>query len=236
MERKSSSVVRGQDNRERGLDSKAQEFAKREGSERLRAAKKALRGAVQRQAAALPPDYLAEADIKITARLLSLPAYRAAQCIFCYVSVEGEPDTRELLTEAFAAGKSVAVPRCLGGGIMEAVPIRSLEDLTEAGAYGIPEPDKGLPALSDEAAVFDLCIVPCVACDREGRRLGHGMGYYDRFLEREVAARGTACRAPEGLKIVSLCYERLLQERIPTESHDRPLDAVLSEVALYRRK
>ena len=189
-----------------------EEAARRDAKRRKRISLKKLREA-------LPEEYIRRADAGITTAVLQSGAFRDAQTVFCYVSVKGEPDTAVVIEEALQHGKQVAVPRCLGRGIMEAVVIRSREDLAETGAYGIPEPKEGLPVLAPDQ--FDLLILPCVACTRERVRLGHGMGYYDRFMER---AGGTS---------MALCYERLLQERLPEEPHDRRPDQVISEEAVY---
>lgn len=183
-------------------------------------AKRRRRALVKKQALALTEAYRREADAAIAASLISSGAFQRAHTVFCYVSVTGEPDTAAVIDAALEAGKQVAVPRCLGKGVMEAVCISSREDLTEQGTYGIPEPAAGLPVLQPEE--LDLLVVPCVACTRDGARLGHGMGYYDRFMEQ---ASGTAA---------VLCYEALLQEKIPEEPHDRRPDLVISENAVYR--
>lgn len=184
-----------------------------------RDAKRRKRAALKKQQGALSEEYIKEADAGIAAAVLQSEAFQTAQTVFCYVSVRGEPDTAVLIDEALRCGKQVAVPRCLGKGVMEAVLIKGREDLTNTGAYGIPEPGEGLAVL--DPGQFDLLIIPCVACTRECVRLGHGMGYYDRFMER---AGGTS---------MALCYERLLQERLPEEPHDRRPDQVISEESVY---
>ena len=189
-----------------------EEAARRDAKQRKRTVLKKLRES-------LTDDYIKKADAGIAAAVLQSEAFRTAQTVFCYVSVKGEPDTALVIEEALRCGKQVAVPRCLGKGVMEAVLIACREDLADTGAYGIPEPKEGLPVLPPDQ--FDLLIIPCVACTRERVRLGHGMGYYDRFLEQ---ADGTS---------MVLCYERLLQERLPEEPHDRRPDQVVSEESVY---
>ena len=184
-----------------------------------RDAKRRKRAALKKQQDALSEDYIKEADAGIAAAVLQSEAFQNAQTVFCYVSVKGEPDTAVVIEEALRRGKQVAVPRCLGKGVMEAVLIADREDLTGTGKYGIPEPREGLAVLEPDQ--FDLLIIPCVACTRERVRLGHGMGYYDRFMER---AGGTS---------MALCYEHMLQELLPEEPHDRRPDQVVSEEAVY---
>lgn len=195
-----------------------------------RDAKKRKRALVKKQAAALTEDYRRAADAKIAQAVIESEAFASARTIFCYVSVRTEPDTAAIMEAAWRAGKRVAVPRCLGKGIMEAVQIESRDDLTASGSFGIPEPAAGLPVIAPEE--LDFSVVPCVACTREGDRLGHGMGYYDRFME---AAGGHAEAAAAGAQAATavLCYEALLQEKIPVEPHDRRPDVVITEEGCY---
>ena len=184
-----------------------------------RDAKRRRRALVKRQREALTEEYMKDADAKIAAAVTGSEAFRRAEAVFCYVSVPGEPDTAPVIEAALEAGKQVAVPRCIGKGVMEAVLISSRADLCTGGKFGIPEPAAGLPVIEPES--LDLLLVPCVACTRSRARLGHGMGYYDRFMEK---ADGTS---------MALCYAQLLQERIPEEAHDRRPDIVVSEEAIY---
>lgn len=156
----------------------------------------------------------ASASAAIAGILLSDPAYRAAGTVFCYAATAGEPDTRAILADALASGKVLCVPKCIGKGIMKAVRISSLDDL-RPGAYGILEPCEGLPEVAPED--IDLAIVPCVAASSDGRRIGHGAGYYDRFL------------SPIGAKRICLCFKALLSEDIPMDAHDLLMDKVISE-------
>ena len=99
--------------------------------------------------------------------------------------------------------------------------LRQVTDLKELspGAYGILEPPAGSPSLSPDQA--DLAVIPCLTCSREGRRLGRGGGYYDRFLSRY---RGAA---------VLVCREKLLRQEIPFGLHDYPVPWVVTEAGLF---
>ncbi len=170
----------------------------------------------------LPADYKEGADRRIAELLWQTDEYREAHLIFCYVSRKDEADTRRILGQALADGKRVAVPVCRGRGEMEAWEIESLSELSE-GAYGILEPAKPLPVKPEE---IDLCLVPCLACDRDGRRLGYGGGYYDRYLKRvneNDRNRPKRCRA----KILCLCWETQVLQEIPAEAHDVLMDGLL---------
>ena len=155
-----------------------------------------------------------EAGEKITARVLSSPLYRKSFSLFVYVSTGREPDTHTLIEDAWEAGKKVYVPKCFGQGRMDAVRVFSWRDLSP-GKYGIPEPVRA-PADGPFPSI-DLAIVPCVCASRDGRRLGHGAGYYDRFL----AAHPMPC--------VCLCFHKLLWDDLPTGPLDKRMDAVVTE-------
>lgn len=168
---------------------------------------------------ALTDRYITEAGQRITEAVLASPDFTDARTVFCYVSTPREPDTRTLITEALSRGKTVCVPRCTGKGRMEAVRIRSLRDLEE-GAYGIPEPKNGSEAVRKD--IIDLCLIPCVSADPEGRRLGHGGGYYDRFLSGIHA------------KKICLCFDSMMSARLPEEPYDVRADRVVTECGMYR--
>ena len=176
--------------------------------------KQQLRATIRRLSAQLPFRYREAADRAIARHLLALPEYRSAGAVFCFVSAGREIDTRPILEQTLADGKMLCVPLCVADGIMELRAIRDLKELFP-GAYGILEPPADSPALSPDQ--IDLAVIPCVTCSREGRRLGRGGGYYDRFLAHY---RGAA---------VLLCRERLLRQEIPFGVHDYPIPWVLTD-------
>ena len=141
--------------------------------------KQQLRKTMRRLASQLSPRYRAAADEAIARHLLSLPEYRSAGTVFCFVSAGREIDTRPILERTLADGRTLCVPLCVTDGVMELRAVRDLKELSP-GAYGILEPPADSPALSPDQ--IDLAVIPCVTCSREGRRLGRGGGYYDRFL------------------------------------------------------
>ena len=179
--------------------------------------KKQLRKEMSALRETFPASWLRETGERMQRKLFSLPDWPAAERVFVYVSMEREPDTRMILGQALAEGKALYVPKCLGGGRMLAVRIRSLEELSP-GVLGIPEPESWTETC--EAADLDLMIVPCVCASRDGRRLGHGGSYYDRFL------------AGHEEKAVCLCFRRMLREDIPAEETDVRVPRVLTEEGL----
>ena len=180
----------------------------------LRESKKQLRKSVSALLKALPSSYRSAASERIQERVLSLPEYAGAESIFVYVNMPTEPETARIIAQAVADGKRLYVPKCIGKGEMLAVRIRSTEQL-RPGAYGIPEPVDCSETVEPEA--LDLIVVPCVSASADGRRLGHGAGFYDRFLERS-----------EG-KTVCLCFAKVMRSDIPVGEHDARMHRVISE-------
>ena len=151
---------------------------------------------------------------RITERVLHTKIYQQSKTVFSYCSSGDEIDTYPLLLDALAQGKKVCVPKTCGHGIMQARMIRCLAQLCP-GKYGISEPEDCCPVVSPEE--IDLCIVPCLAADCRGYRLGYGGGYYDRFLPQTSAAK------------MLLCEQSRVFDEIPVEEHDIPCDILITE-------
>ena len=182
--------------------------------------KQALRQQMAKLAETLPPDYLAHSDEEILKTLLALPAFQQAGTVFCYVSVGVEPDTRRLIEKLFEMGKTVCVPRCQKGGKMHACSISHFAQLLPAG-YGLLEPSQDAETVSP--GEIDLVVAPCVTAAEDGGRLGHGAGFYDRFLAL------THC------PVYCLCYGRLLQPEVPMGLYDCYMDLVITEQGTFPR-
>ena len=183
--------------------------------------KAALRREMLEVRNALSDAYIAQAGADMQKHLLASPLYTEADTVFLYVSTEKEPGTRLILRHALAVGKRVCVPKCVNRREMLAVRIRSLAELAP-GRMGIPEPAGGEETIGPEA--MDLIAVPCVAASLDGKRLGHGAGYYDRFLARADSRRA-----------VCLCFQRMLRDDIPMDEHDIWMPAVLTENGFAER-
>ncbi len=153
-------------------------------------------------------------DALIVSRLLALPEYRQAESVFCYASKGREIDTFPILENALANGKIVSLPKIIGKGLMEARWIASLRQLSP-GAFGVQEPGADQPQLAPNR--IELAIVPCLSCDLQGRRLGYGGGYYDRYLKQASCFK------------VALCREMSLAVKLPAEEHDVRMDVVITE-------
>jgi 5-formyltetrahydrofolate cyclo-ligase len=163
----------------------------------------------------IPADLKSEADRNILKHVVALGEYKDASLILAYVSKEYEADTRKLLRHAVDNGKKVAVPKTYSGGIMDFHRINDLSDL-EQGRLGILEPDVTRPKAENfENAV---CFVPAVVFDRRGHRVGHGKGFYDRFLSEN----------PDLCKI-GLAYGVCVTDEVPSERFDVAVDKLITE-------
>ena len=185
----------------------------------LNAQKQAARRAARQQLAQISPQEFSAIGAAMWQTLQAQPAWQSAQSVFCFVGALHEPDTMPILQGALSAGKQLLVPRIAGPGQMQLVPLQSLEQL-QPGAFGILEPPQALPAVPAGSGV-QLAVLPCLAATRSGARLGHGGGYYDRFLANYSGQR------------LILCPEALLAQSLPTGPLDEPAQAVLTENALY---
>jgi len=159
----------------------------------------------------------------ICRRVAALPAFARARSLMAYVAVRNEVNSGALIRLALDGGKRVALPATVPEKKLM-VPRQVLEypGALKTGAYGIPEPDPGSAVLPPEE--LECLIVPGVAFDREGYRLGFGQGYYDRFMTR--LARGAVT--------IGLGYEWQVCGSVYPSSHDWPLDYVVTEEKVRR--
>ena len=176
--------------------------------------KAALRAALRRQAADLTPEERRDSDAALFARFLALPQVAQAETILLYHGMGTEPDTKQLLAPLWAAGKRLALPRCTGPRAIEARVITPSTPLHRH-RYGMWEP--GAECLLVEPEELDLILVPGLAFDKQGGRLGQGGGFYDCYLPRCTALT------------VALCRSCFLLEHVPREEHDCRVAGILTE-------
>lgn len=162
------------------------------------------------------------------AHLLASPLWRQARGVALYVSLPDELDTAPLLDAAWQAGKTLYLPRVRQQyGLMDFVAVRGREEL-RPGPFQLLEPLDDLPGFGPEEAgtAFrpDVFIVPGLGFDRQGRRLGFGGGYYDRFLSAVRAQDDAGQRA-----FVGLCYHCQLQEELPAEPWDERMTHICTD-------
>jgi 5-formyltetrahydrofolate cyclo-ligase len=167
------------------------------------------------------PEAASAAAHAAAAHLAGSPELRAARRVALYAALPGELPSRPLYQTARDAGKALLWPRVGGPAGLEFAPCARWEDL-RAERYGVLAPAPEHPALP--LAAGDLVLVPGLAFDGRGRRLGRGGGYYDRAL----------CAAPGGVVAVGVGFDFQRIEEVPAGPDDAPVAAVLTETGVWR--
>ncbi len=173
--------------------------------------KQELRNMIRQRKRAMTPEEIQRRSDALRERFLRTDAYRQARTIYGYLPYNQEVRTVPILEQALRDGKKVAVPKVYG----DEMKFICLDDLTQVakGYAGIPEPIADGPVAMDETA---LVLMPGLAFDPQGRRIGYGGGFYDKFLRREP-----------NHPTLALCYSFQMLEHLETEEFDIPVDCVL---------
>lgn len=177
--------------------------------------KAALRQRMMALRKALPPEDAAWASARATEHLLAQPEL-SSEAVCCFVSFRREIETRPVLQALLDRDIAVGVPRMVADYGLECRRIRSLDELVP-GPFGVLTSDG--EDLGDRVGAV---VTPGLAFTPEGGRLGFGAGYYDRYLGRLDA------------KALGFGFERQLVPELPTEDHDHPLHAVVTEAGVHR--
>jgi len=186
----------------------------------LEAEKDRLRTLLRARRAALSPDRARQAGDRIAAHLARSEAFRAAERLGLYAATDGEPSLDAVFEVARGAGKQLTFPKCEEDGRLCFYTVGRIEAL-EPGRFGLLEPAAGSTRVDLNA--LQIVLMPSVAIDDRGVRLGRGGGWYDRTFAR--TDRG----APRLLAIVH-AFQRV--DRVPSHPHDRAVDGILSEAGL----
>ena len=173
--------------------------------------KQALRKMIREKKRAMTEAQIEEASARLAQLLYRSPLYRQATTIYGYLPYNQEVRTVPMLEQALAEGKRVAVPKVYG----DEMRFLYIDDLSrvEKGYAGIPEPVDDEPVAKDPTA---LVLMPGLAFDKAGHRIGYGGGFYDKFLSAE----------PDH-PTLALCYGFQMLDELPTEEFDIPVDCVL---------
>ena len=184
--------------------------------------KPTLRKRMKATLAAMSPEQAAAQSLRACQRLIACPEFRQAQVVMLYMPIPREVDCLPAALAAWQAGKTVLLPRVLWES-RRLLPLlcNSLDDEFITGSFGIPEPAGGDPWPVER---IDLVLVPALAYDRRGGRLGRGGGLYDRFLAQD-RRRAVAC---------GLGFAQQVLDELPTLEHDYPVDMLVSDMEVLR--
>ncbi len=182
--------------------------------------KSEIRGQVRARLKAMDPAMVAAASVRLVSAVTGLAEWRAARSVLLFVPLPDEPQVFPLLDLAFGAGKQVALPAFdPGDGVYAARLIRDPEADLVTGRFGVREP--GTACHLVPVATLDFAVVPGLAFTKDGRRLGRGLGFYDRML---ASFRAVSCGV--GLD------EQLVSE-LPVEPHDVKLSYVATPARVW---
>ena len=173
--------------------------------------KKALRATIRQRKRAMSEEEIVTKSQKLYELLMETDLYKNAKTFYGYMPYNQEVRTVPMLEQALRDGKRVAIPKCYGSEMK----FIYLDDLTkvEKGYANIPEPIEDGPIADDPTA---LVLMPGMAFDPQGHRIGYGGGFYDKFLAAE----------PDH-PTLALCYDFQMMPHLETEEYDIPVDCVL---------
>jgi 5-formyltetrahydrofolate cyclo-ligase len=186
-------------------------------SDDLKRRKRALRREVRARRDALPPEERERLGQAVARNLLALPQVRRASTVMAFSSFGSEVDTGPIIEQLARDRRRVVLPRVEGRTIVP-VGYRS-GDPVKPLSFGAVEPAGGDPVRPEE---IDVVVVPGLAFDRRGHRVGYGGGFYDRFLGR---------LRPDALT-VGICFSFQVVDEVPHGRGDRPVDLVVTEEGL----
>ncbi|MBI2653813.1 5-formyltetrahydrofolate cyclo-ligase [Candidatus Woesearchaeota archaeon] len=175
--------------------------------------KNQLKESILQKRNSLSKEEILEKSNKIKNNLFNLEQYKKSKIVMFFVSFGSEVHTHDMIKEALKS-KTVIVPKVVHHEIEPSV-IIDFDNLVPSGKFKIPEP---IEAMKIAYKNIDLILVPGIAFDKEGHRIGYGFGYYDRFLRR----------VPKAIKI-GLAFDLQIVDKIPREMHDVPVDLIVTE-------
>jgi 5-formyltetrahydrofolate cyclo-ligase len=186
----------------------------------LEAEKRELRRRMLSRRAAVSHERAREVGDRIAAHVVETDEFRGARTVALYAATGGEPDLRGLLDRGAFAGKRMLLPRCEQDGRLAFCEVHSGSELVR-GRYQLLEPPPAAPRV--ECRSIDFVLVPSVAVDARGVRLGRGGGWYDRSFPP---------RAAGGPILVAAIHDFQHVEQVPGDAWDRAVDGFVSERGL----
>lgn len=188
----------------------------------MKSTKKSLRKEALRWRRSLQANEVDILSRQIVTKTLSFVHYNQANTVMAFLSMPDEPQMNDIIENAWLCGKTVCVPHLQADwGMMDAAILHGFNELI-TGKLGLAVPDPNHLKLAN-AADIDLVLVPGVAFDKQGNRLGMGAGYYDRFLPKVERA-----------VLAGVCFSMNVLDYIPTEQYDLPMHYLITELGIVR--
>ena len=178
--------------------------------------KKLFRADIKQKILAIPEQEKEIISKKIFDFLIQIPLYKKAEKIALYYSDKFEVDTCGLIEYSITQNKEVYLPKCGDDGRLQFYRVFSLDGLS-LNCYNIPEPSVGKEYMGN----FDVVTVPGLCFGLNGKRMGRGKGYYDKFLKNKKETK------------IALYYHQLLSDDIPTDGGDVPVDIIISQKGVF---
>lgn len=197
------------------------------------------KAAIRRQILAarreISPAVLAESSNRVWRQISNLDEYKRAWKVHCYISLPGEVQTEQMIRDCWESGKEVYLPVQIPGEGKLLMGRYSPGDQLIPGPYGVWEPAES-KITSLPPAELDLILVPGVAFDSRGNRLGYGKGYYDAFLSDAGITKNPDQVRPDGVTAIGLALDFQIIDYIPVSDFDVPVGVIVTERKTIRRE
>ncbi len=177
--------------------------------------KEAIRKKHLKKRKQISKESLEQKSKKIAEQLFCTEEFNSAKTIMVFVPIKNEPETRSIIEKAWQQNKRVCVPLTdFSSNEIFPIEINDFSELEEK-KFGLLEPKNTVKKI--DASEIDLVLVPGIAFDKKGNRVGYGKGFFDRFLEK------TNCCT------IGLCFEQHLEKKLPVEPHDKRVKKIITE-------
>lgn len=194
--------------------------------------KRDLRNDMQVQLSMLSSETRQQKSRQLFRKVLAYPVWKRASLILVHVSMDSEPDTFPIIVQALQEGKLTALPRVSGSSMeFHVLPPGNknrseIMELLEPHKYGFSQPLASLPVIRPSGHLVSLMLVPGVAFDTQGNRLGRGKGYYDRYIDTYEAF----------LHTLGICFQEQVVAQVSAHSSDKRVRALISDSGILYQK
>lgn len=183
----------------------------------IKAHKQELRAELLQRRRKLSQETILAQSSKMAEHLFAWPSYQQAKNIMFFLSMSDEPNMMTMIEHAWQQGKTVCIPHMRGQfAIMDAAIIKNMDSLVR-GRFNLLVPDPAHVTLMEPSCI-DVIVVPAVAYDRQGNRLGMGAGYYDRFIAKATQA-----------VLIGAIWSSQMVDALPVGQYDKPVQYLLRE-------